>query len=471
MGLRFYRRLKILPGLSLNLSGSGLSASFGPRGAKLTVGPRGVFGSVGIPGTGLSYREKLDSKARSSARTRSAPPPLDPSKLTPEALEIMQAVVDGKDGVTKSLNTGQEVLSYWEKVKTLPGAYMIHPETGRRMSDAQVRAFAKKVDREAAVKKLTQEIAEEEAKLEDAVRYWHPLPQIPAWESYVQEYENLLGSPFPDPAPVPPQPLVESDAWNRLLASEKAKIALHRFLGRIFAGWYARLAEKRAKNVWPNYWAGLQARHEGALRQHEAAVRSHAEREASWRERCETEAEELHALMSGENKEALLARACEAIDDLELPFEADAQVMLEDDVSVCLDIDLPEIENVVPHTVRTVSATGSIKSSKRSGHELCEPYAELVFGHSLNLAAKLFIELPRLQTVKLAAYTHRKSGDEYVLECTVTREAMTRIAVSAPEKLADLISSLVETQAVYELGADSGLKAIGKPAWTEKLVR
>jgi len=85
------------------------------------------------------------------------------------------------------------------------------------------------------------------------------------------------------------------------------------------------------------------------------------------------------------------------------------------------------------------------------------------------LAAKLFIELPRLQIVKLAAYTHRKSGDEYVLECTVTREAMTMVAVSAPEKLADLISCLVEMQAVYELDADSGLKAIGKPAWTEKL--
>lgn len=434
----------------------------------MTVGPRGVFGSVGIPGTGLSYREKLDSKARSSTRTRSTPPALDPSKLTPEALEIMQAVVDGRDGVTKSLETGEEILAYWEKVKTLPGAYMIHPETGRRMSEAQVRAFARKVDREAAIRKLSQEIARDEAELEDAVRYWHPLPQIPAWESYVREYKNLLDAPFPDPAPVAPQPLVESERWNQLLASERSKIPLQGFLGRIFPRWIAKMSGGRAKKLWPNYWAGLQARHEGALRRHEAAARSYAEREASWRERCETEAGELHALMSGENKEALLAKACEAIDDLALPFEADARVMLEDDVSVFLDIDLPEIENVVPHTLRTVSKTGSIKSSKRAGHELYEPYAELVFGHSLNLAAKLFIELPRLQTVKLAAYTHRKGGDEYVLECTVRREAMTMIAVSAPEKLEDLISALVETEAVYELAADRSLKAIVRPAWTEK---
>jgi hypothetical protein len=53
--LRFFRRTKIGPGLSLNASKSGLSLSVGPRGAKVTVGPRGVRRTVGLPGTGLSY--------------------------------------------------------------------------------------------------------------------------------------------------------------------------------------------------------------------------------------------------------------------------------------------------------------------------------------------------------------------------------------------------------------------------------
>lgn len=53
--LRFFRRTKIGPGLSLNASKSGLSMSFGPRGAKVTVGPRGVRRTVGLPGTGLWY--------------------------------------------------------------------------------------------------------------------------------------------------------------------------------------------------------------------------------------------------------------------------------------------------------------------------------------------------------------------------------------------------------------------------------
>ncbi len=51
--IRLWRRKKIGPGLSINLSKSGPSLSIGPRGAKVTVGPRGVRRTVGLPGTGL----------------------------------------------------------------------------------------------------------------------------------------------------------------------------------------------------------------------------------------------------------------------------------------------------------------------------------------------------------------------------------------------------------------------------------
>jgi Protein of unknown function (DUF4236) len=55
MGLRFQRRKRLLPGLSLNLGKRGASLSAGPRGAKVNVGRRGVGATVSILGTGLSY--------------------------------------------------------------------------------------------------------------------------------------------------------------------------------------------------------------------------------------------------------------------------------------------------------------------------------------------------------------------------------------------------------------------------------
>jgi hypothetical protein len=58
-GLRFQKRLRVLPGVRINLSKSGASASVGPRGADVNIGPHGVSTNAGIPGTGLSYRSKV----------------------------------------------------------------------------------------------------------------------------------------------------------------------------------------------------------------------------------------------------------------------------------------------------------------------------------------------------------------------------------------------------------------------------
>lgn len=58
-GLRFQKRLRVLPGVRINLSKRGASASVGPRGADVNIGPHGVSTNAGIPGTGLSYRTKV----------------------------------------------------------------------------------------------------------------------------------------------------------------------------------------------------------------------------------------------------------------------------------------------------------------------------------------------------------------------------------------------------------------------------
>jgi len=63
MGWRFQRRVKLLPGVTMNMGKTGNSFSFGPRGAKVTVGKNGIRKTVGIPGTGLSYStyDKFDN--------------------------------------------------------------------------------------------------------------------------------------------------------------------------------------------------------------------------------------------------------------------------------------------------------------------------------------------------------------------------------------------------------------------------
>ena len=55
MGFRFSRRIKLTPGVRINLSKSGVSTSLGRRGSFLTFGSKGTRSTVGVPGTGLSY--------------------------------------------------------------------------------------------------------------------------------------------------------------------------------------------------------------------------------------------------------------------------------------------------------------------------------------------------------------------------------------------------------------------------------
>ena len=55
MAFRFQRRIKIAPGVRLNVSKSGVSTSVGTRGARVTFGDGKRRTTVGIPGTGLSH--------------------------------------------------------------------------------------------------------------------------------------------------------------------------------------------------------------------------------------------------------------------------------------------------------------------------------------------------------------------------------------------------------------------------------
>lgn len=58
MGLRFQRRIRVFPGLRVNLSRGGLGVSVGGRGAHVGITARGqTYTSIGLPGSGISWRE------------------------------------------------------------------------------------------------------------------------------------------------------------------------------------------------------------------------------------------------------------------------------------------------------------------------------------------------------------------------------------------------------------------------------
>src|SRR5262245_37838417 len=94
MSWRFRKSFKVLPGVRLNVSKTGVSASIGGAPFTLNMGPRGVHRTVSFPGTGLSFRERIDAPPRPVTLT---PSPLNPPLLpTPADLgeEIRSAGTD-----------------------------------------------------------------------------------------------------------------------------------------------------------------------------------------------------------------------------------------------------------------------------------------------------------------------------------------------------------------------------------------
>jgi len=130
MSFRFWRRIRIAPGVTLNLSKTGGSLSFGVRGAHFTVGPHGKRVTAGIPGTGLFYTNTLSKNKRSSGRRATSPGSVTTrNRLTMGFFKRLvtpddeEALVDG----CRELALGDEVKAYEhlkQAVHLADGAYL-----------------------------------------------------------------------------------------------------------------------------------------------------------------------------------------------------------------------------------------------------------------------------------------------------------------------------------------------------------
>lgn len=120
MGFRFRRSFKIIPGVRLNLSGSGASVSLGPRGLHYTIGPHGMRTTVGLPGSGVSW-----TSYQPYASVGASPPPLPeaPNSTTREPIgtvidsaSIDELVANSTIEIAQTVAVGR---SRWRRYKIL----------------------------------------------------------------------------------------------------------------------------------------------------------------------------------------------------------------------------------------------------------------------------------------------------------------------------------------------------------------
>jgi tetratricopeptide (TPR) repeat protein len=86
MGFRLYKSVKLGKGVRLNLSKTGVGISAGVPGARYSVHSSGrTTRTVGVPGTGVSYRSSTSSKSGRSTGSRRATAPVAVAPVYPKA--------------------------------------------------------------------------------------------------------------------------------------------------------------------------------------------------------------------------------------------------------------------------------------------------------------------------------------------------------------------------------------------------
>ena len=123
MGFRFFKRIQLAPGISINLSRSGVSASLGPRGAKVTLGPRGIRKTVGLRASEEEETLGLDVTEHGLASAYAGFAFL-PETLAPETIDAPVAV------------SGDTPVAEAVEVKAMP--VFDKPRDGKKLSKVEI---------------------------------------------------------------------------------------------------------------------------------------------------------------------------------------------------------------------------------------------------------------------------------------------------------------------------------------------
>lgn len=126
MAWSYRKRIKIIPGVNLNLSKKGISTTIGVRGASINLGNNGVYANLGIPDTGIYSRRKISRKNPVSSNSLSNSPipsaeptfvNLDDNIFSANIHEITSSGMQGiKEAILAVQNQKSDLIHDLEKV-------------------------------------------------------------------------------------------------------------------------------------------------------------------------------------------------------------------------------------------------------------------------------------------------------------------------------------------------------------------
>lgn len=373
-----------MPGVRLNVSKSGVSTSIGRKGASVTVGKRGLYGNVGVPGSGLSYRTKLDKKTGQKLLVRGG-------RENNQAPQQISLEFDRQTSTAIFVDeTGRPLPSQLER--KLKGVY----------KEELYTLYAQK----------EQEINEQTTKLLALHKQPRPRQTIKQLKLAIEECYSLKGSP-------PNVEKLHQSLKNEQILSFFEKVML-------------LLPSKR------------QQRNEQLKKQAEALYLKEKQLYDEEKSRSEDEKSELLTIVdqiADGDTQAMEKWLAHHLGELDFPLETNVGFDIISSEQIYLDVDLPQMEDI-PLTKATILKSGKLKVQEKTQRETREQYAIMVGGTALYLCSFVFSLLPTCKSIVISGFRQVKNeatghlDDQYIYSLKVNKDIYYSLNISEVHPIA-----------------------------------
>ncbi len=427
--MRFRKKVKIMKGLSINLSGSGASLSIGGRGASVTVGKKGTYLNTSIPGTGIYNRQKIGGGNYGGHTAYSN------SSENQKSFFNISLELDEK---------GNPVLT----VKDINGYEVTDESIIRKIKrDEQYKENVEKLSN-----KRKQEI---EDNLKGFIEIYKSTPNINPDEYAEKKLKYLSLHKYNRKKFNKSEPNIE-EVIQTLTLEAKQQISSILF-------WQNK--KKRIQYIEDNKESRLEtelSNWEKLKSEFEANEdRIEIEQNEILHNEFLSQKKELEGYINGE--EEFVSNKIETILN-EITLTVDFSVDFEYDKSnsiLYIDLDLPEIEDLPIEKVNTLSS-GKISIKEKTQKERKQEYALCVCGIAYYFAGLFFNITSNIKTIQISGYTQRlnkKSGDiedEYIYSIRFGKEKFKTLKI----KNIDPVEAMTNFENICNINSTYDFKTI-----------
>ena len=396
--MRYRNRIKLAPGLNINLSKSGISTTLGPKGASVNIGKSGTYLNTGIPGTGLYNRTRLSSAEKSTINNNSISKNQTQVGVKLDLDESYQPLVEVYDNSGKNI-TSQQVINKLKRTT----------EYKENLKKIYNRYYNLIIEETTEFTELYKHILKpiNKTEIQDKIEKLKP-------QKYTKKKFDILE---PSRSSIEKELLKEAKSKFNSVLFWKNKKRRTQFISD-------NLEQKVKKSV--ENWKTKKENFENseAIKENEINLNYH--------KNFEQKKKNLNGNLNGAENYVLnnfetILKEIDIKPEFFIDFEYD-----EKNNTFFIDLDLPEIEHL-PKEIASILQSGKLSVKKKSEKQLKEEYAKCVTGLGLLVAGISFMSSAGIEKVDISAYTQRidkKDGqtkDDYIYSIQLDRENFSKI--------------------------------------------